>query len=59
MKYRFGLIAKDIKNSVTPDVYRHYAADLGDEVEFEIKNIPEEELEATLEYARKTGMDLT
>ena len=34
MKYKFGLIAKDIKNSVTPSVYRHYGKDLGDEIEF-------------------------
>ncbi|MBQ6478963.1 MAG: shikimate dehydrogenase [Erysipelotrichaceae bacterium] len=52
MKYRLGLIAKDIKNSVNPYVYATYGKDLGEEVEFEIRNIPEEQLEAELEKTR-------
>ena len=61
MKYKFGLIAKDIKNSVTPSVYRHYGKDLGDEIEFEIKNVPEDQLEATLAYGRENwdGFNVT
>lgn len=61
MQYKFGLIAKDIHNSVTPSVYKHYGKDLGDEVEFEIRNVPEDQLVATLDYGRKNwhGFNVT
>lgn len=52
MKYQFGLIAKDIQNSVTPLVYKAFAEDMGQEVDFEICNVPEDRLQQTLEYAR-------
>ena len=45
MIYQFGLIAKDIKNSVTPIVYDRFSRDLGIEEHFEILNIPEDKLQ--------------
>ena len=61
MNYKFGLIAKDIKNSVTPLVYQAFAGDLGLEEHFEILNIPEDRLRETLEYARANfnGFNIT
>ena len=61
MIYQFGLIAKDIKNSVTPIVYDRFSRDLGIEEHFEILNIPEDKLQETLEYARRhfNGFNIT
>lgn len=61
MTYHFGLIAKDIHNSVTPLVYDAFMKDLGLEHTFEIFNIPESELESKLEYARRhlDGFNIT
>lgn len=59
--YQFGLIAKDIKHSVSPTVYRTLGASLKQQVDYEIKNIPEEQLADTVEYARIhwTGFNVT
>lgn len=61
MIYQFGLIAKDIKNSVTPIVYDRFSRDLGIEEHFEILNIPADKLQETLEYARRhfNGFNIT
>lgn len=61
MTYHFGLIAKDIKNSVTPRTYEVFCEDLGFEDTFEIFNIPENQLEQTIEHARRTlhGFNVT
>jgi len=53
MDYKIALIAKDIKNSVTPLIYRAFAADMGIEISYDIHNIPESELEKTIEFARR------
>ena len=52
MHYQFGLIAKDIQNSVTPMVYEAYAKDMGLSHSFRIFNIEEDRLEETLTRAR-------
>lgn len=52
-KFHFGLIAKDIQNSVTPIVYDAFAHDIGVCHSFEILNVPEDKLETTLNYARE------
>lgn len=52
MQYHFGLIAKDIHNSATPAVYGAFSQDLGISSDFEILNIPPEQLGDALEYAR-------
>lgn len=59
--YKVGLIAKDIKNSVSPTVYQTLGASLGEEMQYEIQNVTEEELEQTVEYARKnwSGFNVT
>ena len=59
--YRFGLIAKDIKNSVTPLVYKAYSECKGIDSDFEIFNIPEERLEEQIELCRKElqGFNIT
>lgn len=59
--YQFGLIAKDIQNSVSPAVYRMLGESLGEQVSYEIKNVPEEKLQETVEYARAnwTGFNVT
>lgn len=61
MAYRFGLIAKDIQNSVTPVVYDGFMKDLGLEHSFRIYNIPEEELADALAFARNNldGFNVT
>ena len=50
--FHFGLIAKDIKNSVSPTVYEYLGKALQEQVTYEIKNVPETELADTVEYAR-------
>lgn len=59
--YQFGLIAKDIKHSVSPTVYKTLGESLGQQVAYEIKNVPEEQLADTVEYARThwTGFNVT
>lgn len=61
MDYKFGLIAKDIHNSVTPLVYEAYAKDLGLSVGFEIFNVDESELDETVRYAAENldGFNVT
>ena len=56
MKYRLGLIAKDMHNSVTPRVYGAFAKDLGVDISFEILNVMPQHLDETIEYA-KTNLD--
>lgn len=60
-QYRFGLVAKDIQNSVTPKVYRTYADELGLKISFEILNVPEHELSNTLDYCKENfdGFNIT
>ena len=59
--FHFGLIAKDIKNSVSPMIYKYLGASVQEEVTYEIKNIFEEQLYETVEYARSnwTGFNVT
>lgn len=52
MHYKLALIAKDIKNSVTPMVYRAFAADVGVEISYDILNIEEEDLAKTIDFVR-------
>ena len=52
MQYHFGLIAEDIHNSATPAVYGAFSLDLGICSDFQILNIPPQQLRETLEYAR-------
>ena len=61
MKYKFGLIAKDIQNSVTPVVYGAFSEDTGIESSYDIHNVPEDELVKTLEYFRNNmqGFNIT
>jgi len=56
MHYKFGLIAKDIHNSVTPTVYKTFGRDLGMDIDFEIFNVPQEQLMSTVTTARN-GLD--
>lgn len=59
--HKFGLIAKDIENSVTPVVYASYAEQKGIRISFEIFNIEEEELPAKLDECRRNlnGFNIT
>ena len=50
--YKLGLIAKDIQNSVSPLIYEILMASIGEESTYEIRNVPEEKLSGTVEYAR-------
>lgn len=61
MHYQFGLIAKDIQNSITSKVYGRYCQDLGVTMDFTIRNIPEDALKDTLEFARANwnGFNIT
>ncbi|MEG0751296.1 MAG: shikimate dehydrogenase [Oscillospiraceae bacterium] len=52
MDYKFGLIAKGIKNSVTPLVYEAFGKDLGMNVSFEIFNVEEDKFEETVKFTR-------
>ena len=59
--YHLGLIAKDIQNSVSPTVYKHLFASVGEEATYEIRNVPEDALAETVEYARNhwVGFNVT
>lgn len=50
---KFGLIAKDIHNSVLPRTFSTYSAALGIESTFEIFNVPESELSKTVDFCRE------
>lgn len=52
MKYKFGLIAKDIQNSVTPIVYGAFSEDTGIDSSYTIYNVPEEKFVETIEFFR-------
>lgn len=52
MQYHFGLIAENIHNSATPAVYGAFSTDLGICSDFQILNIPPQQLRGTLEYTR-------
>lgn len=60
-RYHFGLIAKDIKNSVTPYIYEGYGKAHQMQVNFTIYNIEEDRLEAQLREAAETldGFNIT
>lgn len=61
MRYRLGLIAKDIHNSVTPHVYGAFARALGVEISFDIFNVMPEQLYDTVNYAKENlnGFNVT
>jgi shikimate dehydrogenase len=61
MRYRLGLIAKDIHNSVTPRVYGAFARALGVEISFDIFNVMPEQLYDTVIYAKEnlSGFNVT
>lgn len=50
---RFGLIAKDIHNSVLPHTFAAYAKELGIELDFDIFNVEEKEFQNLIEYCRR------
>lgn len=54
MKYKLGLLAKDIHNSVLPRTYAFFGDDIGVEIDFTIFNIPEEQLQETVRKMRET-----
>lgn len=59
--YKLGLIAKDIKNSVTPAIYKTLMEKVGEKSSYEILNISEDKLRETVEYARNNfnGFNVT
>lgn len=50
--YKLGLIAKDIRNSVSPLIYETLMASVGEQSSYEIRNVSEDQLEKAVEYAR-------
>lgn len=58
-RYKLGLIARDIHNSVTPRVYQGYAKDLGVEVDYKILNIEPEKLAETVRFTRENWNGFT
>lgn len=61
MHYEFGLIARDIQNSVSPLVYQTLAIRLGHTAGYEIFNVPEADLARTVAHCRGTlrGFNVT
>lgn len=59
MRYRLGLLAKDIHNSVTPKVYAAFGKDL--DVDFHIYNVEPSELDETVTFLRNNlhGFNVT
>lgn len=53
---KFGLIAKDIHNSVLPRTFEVFSKDVGISSSFQIFNVPEERLAETVAFCR-TGLD--
>ena len=61
MRYKFGLIAKDIKHSISPLVYQTLGEKMGISVSYDIFNVPEDALAHTVAHCREAldGFNVT